>query len=273
MLGFTETGQVRVNGRHHRALVAQIDLNLAQVLALLQQMSGIGVTQGMDMGLLGDAAGLESQTEGALQGGAAHRFGRGAGAQSIVSLGRKKQGRMAVRFPLLAQEQQGAFGQRDVAILIAFAGADVQEHALGINVTDLKPKPFGQTQAARVNGDQTDPMVQGGNRGDNAAHFRGGEHDGEFELGIGASQFQFVGPGPLQGFLPKQLDGANGLGAGLPGYFLVGLEVNAILTDVFGRKQVGGLAVKLTELAETSVIGPFGAWADGQKLQVIGEGV
>ncbi len=273
MLGFTETGQVRVNGRHHRALVAQIDLNLAEVLALLQQMRGIRVTQGMDMGLLGNAAGLKCQTEGALQGGAIHRFGRGASAQPIVSLGGEEQDRMAVRFPLLAQEQQGAFGQRDVAILIAFAGADVQEPALGINVAHLEPKPFAQTQAAGVNGDEADPMIQGGNSGQNATHVGSGEHDREFELGIGAGQFQLVRPGTLEGLFPEELDGAKGLGAGLPGHLLAGLEMNAILTDVFGREQVGRLAVKLTELAKAGVIGLFSAWADGQKLQVIGEGV
>jgi hypothetical protein len=115
-------------------------------------------------------------------------------------------------------------------------------------------------------------MIHGGNRDDNATHFRGGEHDWKFELGIGASQFQFVGPGPLKGFLPKQLDGANGLGAGLPSHLLVGLEMNAILTNIFGREQVGRLGVKLTELTETGVIGLLGARADGQELQVIGKG-
>jgi len=71
-----------------------------------------------------DAAGQESQTEGALQHAAAHRFGRDDGTRPTMSLRGKEQDRMAVRFPLLAPEQQGAFVQSDVAILIAFAGAD-----------------------------------------------------------------------------------------------------------------------------------------------------
>lgn len=44
---------MRVNSRHHWTLVAQIDPNLAKILALLQQLSGIGMAQVMDMGLLG----------------------------------------------------------------------------------------------------------------------------------------------------------------------------------------------------------------------------
>ena len=112
---------------------------------------------------------------------------------------------MTVRLPLLAQEQQRALGQRDVTVLIAFAGADVQEHALRIDIGDFQAKPFTQAQAAGINGDQTDAMIQRGNRAEDAAHFGGGEHDGEFELGIGPDQFQFVGPVPAEGFLPNTL--------------------------------------------------------------------
>ena len=70
MLGFAQTGQVGVNGGDDRTLVTQIDLDLAEVLALLQQMRRVGMSQGMDVRLLGDGAGFEGQTEGALEGGA-----------------------------------------------------------------------------------------------------------------------------------------------------------------------------------------------------------
>lgn len=119
----------------------------------------------MDVRWLGDAAGLERQTKRALQRGAAHRLGGTARAQSALTLGGKEQDWMAVGFPLLAQAQQRAPRQRYVAILIAFAGADMQEHAFRIDVTDFQPKPFAQTQAAGVNGDKADPMIQSGNAG------------------------------------------------------------------------------------------------------------
>ena len=87
------------------------------------------------------------------------------------------------------------------------------------------------------------------------------------------NQFQFVRPGTVEGFLPKQFDGADGLGAGLAGDLLVDLEMDAILADLFGGQQLGGFAVKLTELADARVVSLFGAWADGQELEVVGEGV
>ena len=116
-------------------------------------------------------------------------------------------------------------------------------------------------------------MIQGGDGGQDAAHFRGREDDGQFELGIGASQLQFVRPGAAEGFFPEQFEGADGLGAGLAGDLFMGLEVDAILAEVFGREQVGGFAVELADLAHAGVIGLLGARADGQEFEVVGEGV
>ena len=226
----------------------------------------------MDVGLFFDAAGLEGQAERALEGGAAHRFGGGEGAQAAVTFGGKEEGRMTVGFPELAQEQQGALGQGDVAVAVPFAGADRQEQAGGINVPDLEAQALAQTQAAGVDGDQAEALVQQGNLGQNAAHLRGGEHHGELELGIGAGQFHFVGPGPAQRLFPEDLNGTNGLGAGLAGDLLVGLEVNAVLADVLRAQEVRGLVVELADLAQTGEIGLLGARADGQELEVVGEG-
>jgi hypothetical protein len=75
----------------------------------------------------------------------------------------------------------------------------------------------------------------------------------------------------VEGFLPEEFDGADGLGAGLAGDFLVELEMNAILPDVFGQKQFGGFVVKLAELAQAGVIGVLSPLADGQEFEIISE--
>ena len=77
----------------------------------------------------------------------------------------------------------------------------------------------------------------------------------------------------MEGFFPEQLEGADGLGAGLAGDLFMGLEMDAILAQVFGRKQVGGFVVKLADLADAGVIGLLGARADGQQFEVVGEAV
>lgn len=115
-------------------------------------------------------------------------------------------------------------------------------------------------------------MIQRGDRGEDAAHFGAGEDDGQFELGIGPSQFQFVGPGAVEGLFPKELDGADGLGAGLAGDLLVGLQMDAILANVFRGEQLRRAAVKLAQLTDAGEIGLFGARTDRQEFEVIGEG-
>jgi len=81
-------------------------------------------------------------------------------------------------------------------------------------------------------------MIQGGNAGHDAAHFGGREHHGQFELGLARTSSQFVRPDTFEGFFPEQLDGADGLGAGLAGDFFVALEMDAVLQK--GRSRQTG---------------------------------
>ncbi len=165
MLGLAEAGPVRRDGGDDRTFVAEVDLDLAQILAWLQQRRRVRMAQRMNRRRLGDAAGLEGETKGALQGGAAERFGGGGGALAAVAFGGAEQDGMPVRFPLLAQQQQRALGPRDVTILMALAPAEVQEPALGSDVANFEPQPFAQAQAAGVNGAEADAMIQGGHGG------------------------------------------------------------------------------------------------------------
>jgi hypothetical protein len=168
--------------------MTEVDLELAEVFALLQKMGGIAVAQRMNMGGFFDAAGAQGQTEASLQRGAAHRFGGGGSPQAAVAFGREKPARMPVAAPELAQQFERALRQGHVAVTIAFARADVEEHSFGIDVADFQLESFAQTQAAGVNRGQGHPMVQGEDPGDNVAHFAGGEDDGQFELGRGAGK-------------------------------------------------------------------------------------
>jgi hypothetical protein len=223
-------------------------------------------------GLL-DAASLESQAEAALKRGAGHGFSGGGGSLTTVAFGGEEQRGMTMRFPLIPQAQEGDFRQRDVAILIALATADVEEHAFGINVAYLEAEPFAQAQAAGVNEQQADLLIRRGDRGEQAADFGGGEHHWQFELGVGPDQFQFVGPDTFKGFFPEEFEGANDLGAGLAGDSLVRFEMDAVLAELLGGDQFGRLDVILTELTDTGQIGSFGARTQRQKRQVVGKGI
>src|SRR5439155_13155926 len=88
VLSLAEAGQVRIDDRGRRTLVAEVDLDLAQVLPLLQKMRRVGMAQRMDVGILFDSAFFQGQSKSPLQSAAAHRFvGRGR-ALSTMSFGR-----------------------------------------------------------------------------------------------------------------------------------------------------------------------------------------
>jgi len=100
-----------------------------------------------------------------------------------------------------------------------------------------------------------------------------GEHDGQFEAGIGANQLEFVGPDAFEGFFPEELEGADDLGGGLAGHLFFGLEIEAVLAELLGRNQVGGFVEVLADVVDGVVVSRFGAGAQGQQGQVVSEGV
>lgn len=127
----------------------------------------------MNMCALGDATGSQGNAEGPLEGGAADRFfGRGS-TDAAPPLGREEQSRMAMGFPLLAQQLKSALRQRDITVFVSFAAADVQEHALGIDVADLEAQGFSQPKATRINRCETDPVIQSLDQAQNAADLIG----------------------------------------------------------------------------------------------------
>jgi len=130
---------------------------------------------------------------------------------------------------------------------------------------------FAQTQAAGVKSDEGDSLIQGGDAGKDLANLLGGEDDRQFESGLSANQFQFRRPEPPQAFLPKEFDGAKGLGRSLAGDFLDALEMNEVLAQLLGRDQVrSGLEI-LSPLANTGQVSLLGARGNREELQVLGE--
>jgi hypothetical protein len=115
----------------------------------------------------------------------------------------------------------------------------VEEHPFAVDIRDLQAKSFAQTQATGVNGGETNAMIQGGNKGDDAPNFTSGKNDRKFVLGIGAGQFQFVWPDAFERFLPEDFDRADRLGAGLARDLFMDFKMDAILADLFSRDQVG----------------------------------
>ena len=172
-------------------------------------------------------------------------------------------------FPEIPQQLQCALGQRHVTIPVALAGADMKEHAFPIDVTHLQSQPFSQPQAAGVNGAQANTVIQEGDAGEDLTDFTTGEHDGQFELGIGPHQFHLRGPATLQGLFPEKFDRANRLSTRLAGDFLFDLEVEEVLAEFLRGDQVGGFLAEFTELAQAVPVPQDGALGQGQQAQIV----
>jgi len=236
------------------AVMAEVDLELAKVFPLLQQMGGIAVPQRMNVHGFFDAAGAQGQAEGSLQRGAAHRLGSGGSAQAAVALGGEEKTGMPVGAPDLPEQLQGALRQGHVAVAVAFARPDVEKHAFGINVADFQFEGFTQAQATGIDGRKGYPMIEDGDLGDDGAHFGSREDDRQLELGRGAGELQLRGPGPLEGFLPEEFDGAQRLSGALASEAPVVFEIDEILAEFLGADPVGRAVKVLGELPHTGPV-------------------
>ena len=87
-----------------------------------------------------------------------------------------------------------------------------------------------------------------------------------------ADQFDLGGPGPAQGLFPKEFDRTDGLGGGLAGDLFVAFEEDEVVAEFLRGDVLGGLVEMLGQLADAVPVGLLSALADGQELEVIGEG-
>ena len=138
---------------------------------------------------------------------------------------------------------------------------------------DFQLEGLAQAQAAGVNRGQGHPMVQGGDPGENGAHFAGREDDGQFELGRSAGKLQLGGPGALEGFLPEEFDRAQSLSGSLAGKAPLGLEVDEILTELFGADLIGGAVKVFGQVAHAGPVTLLAAGLERQQGQIFGEAV
>jgi hypothetical protein len=77
----------------------------------------------------------------------------------------------------------------------------------------------------------------------------------------------------LEGFLPEELDGAQGLSGALAGEPPLGLEVDEVLAEVLAADLVGGTLKMIGQLADAGPVTLLAARLERQQGQIIGETV
>ncbi len=221
--------------------------------------------------ILLDATGAQGQAKAALESGALHGASRRGSAQAVVAFGREDPAWVPVGAPELAQQFERALGQGHVTVAVAFARPDVEEHALRINVADFQLEGFAQAQPTGIDGRQGHAVVQGLDLRQDPANLGGRKNDRQFELGSRPRQLQLRRPSPLEGLLPEELDGAEGLGGTLAGEAALGFQIDEVLAEFFGAEQVGRAAEVFGELPHTGPVTLLAARLKRQQGQIIGE--
>jgi len=86
-----------------------------------------------------------------------HRFSSQVQAVQLIRPGEEPD-RVPVNRPELKHDHHGFKGQWNVAILAAFASANVHAMVLGVDITNLQVERFGQAKAQRIGDEYEDPI-------------------------------------------------------------------------------------------------------------------
>ena len=113
---------------------------------------------------------------------------------------------MVMGFPELSQELQRSPGERHVSVFVALA-ADVEKHAVAVDIGDLQGPSFCQSQAAGIDRGQADAMAEHVDACEGAPDLLDAQDSGQGFDALGLDKTD-GGPVPLQGILVEELDAA-----------------------------------------------------------------
>ena len=165
-------GQVEIEHGGFESGVAQVALDDAQVDAGFEEMSSVGMAQGVHRHALFVDSGLPlGLAKGALDAALGHRLGGLMGIGWFVAASGEDKPWMAMSEPVLAQQVERGLGQCNVAVLGSLAAVNMDHHALAVDVGDFEVAGFVKAQAAGVDGGKKDVAGKVFDLSQNAADF------------------------------------------------------------------------------------------------------
>lgn len=108
------------------------------------------MAQAVNRRLFGDAAFSQSQLKGALHTAGIAGFAHGKRRLPFGWSAGEKPCRMPMGCPEATEGGQKRFWQRNIAVFAAFTLPYMKPHSVAINITDLQPYRFAQTEAASI---------------------------------------------------------------------------------------------------------------------------
>ena len=161
---------------------------------------------------------------------------------------------MAVGDPIAAEQIEGGWGQRDVAILGALSTVDMDHHAGGIDIGDFEVETFMESQAAGIDGGEIGVILEGFDLGKNASDFFDAENGRESSFILGSEDSEDV-PVSLEDVFVEEAYAAIADAHGIGGPVIDVLPVEEIVLEFLLGDQIGGFAVELAEHANGAGVG------------------
>lgn len=119
-------GEMQIDHGGFESRVSEVTLDETEVDAGFEQMGGVGMSEGMDGDAeFGNAGPLFRFAKGALDAVSAHGIRGARGLLLIAPGGGKEPGFVTMGFPVGPQQNEGVFGQGDVAVFGALAAVDM----------------------------------------------------------------------------------------------------------------------------------------------------
>jgi hypothetical protein len=204
----------------------------------------------------------------ALNGGFAHGLGGIFCLQMVFPFGRKDPSRVSMSLPILSHRDQSRFGKGDVAILGSLSTVDVNEHASGIDIFDLKMKSFLEPESEHVDDGKEAEHRRLLDDLQEDKDFRDRKDDRQFQLRLDAHELQdrpIARASELKEPLDPVLSDVDGTWLPLE---LV-LDVEQVVSDIVLGSRVGITLKKLGEFSDSSSVGFLSSFGESIKLEVL----
>jgi hypothetical protein len=156
--------------------------------------------------------------------------------------------------PIAAQQVESGLGEREVAVLSAFASVDMDHHAGAIDIGDFEMESFLKSQAAGVHGGEIGMVVGGLDVGKNASDFFDAQDSREATFILGSKDTEDV-PTAVKHVLVEEADTAVADAHGLGGPSVDVFAVEEVVLEFLLGEQVGGFAIEPGKHADRACVG------------------
>jgi hypothetical protein len=218
-----------------------------------------GINSGVAEGMNGDSLFVDSSshlgpTEGALDTAFGHGRRSVLCSITVSAKGGEEEARMAVGEPIAAEQIEGGWGQREVAILGTLSTVDMDHHAGGIDIGDFEVETFMESEAAGVDGGEVGVILESFDLGKNASDFFTAENGRKASFGLGSEDSEDV-PVALEDVFVEEANAAIADTHGIGGPMINVLPVEEIVLEFLLGDQIGGFAAELAEHANGAGVG------------------